>query len=1268
MSVWNGSYTAPLWSGSATTAKSNQFLFISTIIDHNPQIGITGGNVVDLPSTFQHFQVFDLSAGNLDLSGNLDVSGSITSLTSINAPIGNITDVESYVTVASYRVETPAILMTDTTLTAYGGNIYANGHLVGGTASNSNVSQWANYLAINNINANGCNIINVTNLSSISVNSGFIIATQGSFSNFNFSTMKGTSANISTINNSTMYVNIGWFSTLHVSSLDAPGFSNFLSNWSYYPALTDVNANNHNINNVATVNTQVVYATNGTTTQSLYVGTGGTTFSGDVRINGTGNTFSPYWYNLTMDANITTGQANQLYPPTNNQYFSDYHIGINVADIESAGAFTLAHLDMASSGWVIPTGNVTLSANNYTLLSPFIYIDDIFPYVHEVTGTFRGNAYYGTTGSGQLAYMRMNYDASAVVGKIPNQGALIEINADSYFGILANPITTSSRIAITGGRNQSFATYQNTFSAGDFGIWPVNTNICEIDMYCPIGYLGGGTTTNRVQGGVAGARNDMTAEGTLGGYGTEMNVYSTDLMYIYTNGDLYIGYGGEVPQYTPSGSEQPDTPYQHVHIAQVQDITGRTDNGDIGAELVNINSIQAYTSNAFIKNFNYLIGYDINFAYPNEYRDIPISTISTLVLTPSFVSTVTVFSNAVFLSSGVEFLSSIYPYRSTVTVSTITTSSFNYQSNVLANFWNPSTINSNLNDFVISRWNYINGISTILQGYQYKGSLVSVNDLMTSNQVVYSNTEIDYLRYPTTIVPQVPTDVYTPLDLNFAISSLTTSYQYSNATTIDDYNVTVSSTTAFYYVDSNNCYGCAFSNDIVDYPSIDNLVIVAGWSNQTGFFDVYNGGNIIPITFQSEYPNEGVTINPYTNSRTIFQGQFGDPPIYHEPITTDNLQPFYISTLYQNNTYLTQSGSNTLLEIDLTGIDVNGNPIGGQGTLQINGVVDMLGNNIENILNIYVSQINVDTIATNLSGIVSYNNTINMNYNNILNVNGLTLDNIYANTGTDVYFNNNVNFNNYGIDNCQAIRVDYIHANLNGTPVFPDGMQVDTISAYVTGKTTFNTDIDMNDNYIQGVNFLNVDYITTNANSQIDFQGNTLTSIFSLQLSHGSQILETLYGGTNSIFLDNQTVTNGNFVISNGLANPTLTFDSGKQAFIDFYENFRISSNVDMMYNDISNVGNLYATDISANNINVSTINGVVPCNQILQSGVTTAGSTVTLPIAYSGTGSYGIQLTYTGVTDTRGFASLASIINSVSEFTVWGNTGSSVFWMTIGI
>ena len=1275
-------YTSPLWSGQGTTTgtKSNQNLFLSNVKDDNPYIGITGGNSVQFPSDYQDLNVVLLSAG-------------IINATTINT---------------SYLLTTPAILITDTTLTAYGGNLYANGILVGGATSNSNVSQWANYEAINNINANGSNIFNVNNLSSISLSTNTLFANsaqissiranvatvstisglQGSFSNFTFSSLKGTYGNISTINNSTMYVNIGWFSTINVSSLNAPGFSNFLSNWSYYAALSDVNIANHNINNVITLNTQGVYATSGVTTNSLYVGTGGTTFSGNARFNGTGNIFSPYWYNFTMDANITTGQPSQIYPPTNTQYFSAYNIGINCLDITSlpSAAFTHSHLNMNVSGWIIPTGNVTLSANNYTLYAPYVYVDGIPPYIHTTSGSFRGNAYFGTTGSGQLAYIRMNYDASAVLGKIPNQGALLEINADSYIGVLANPLTTSSRIAITGGRNQSFSTYQNTMSAGDFGIWPVNTQICELDMYCPIGYLGGGTTTNRVQGGVAGARNDMTAEGTLGGYGTEMNIYSTDLMYLYTNGDLYIGYGGEVPMYKPSGSEQPRTPYQHVHIAQLQDLTGRTDDGDIGAQLVNINSVQAYTSNSFIKNFAYLVGYSENFAYPNEYRLVGISTVSTLVLTPVITSTITVFSSIDFLSTNISnvstvYRSSIFPFISTVSVSITSVSSLQFTSTVLEDLWNPSTINSNLSDWTINKYNYLKGISTILQDYQYYGSLVNVDSIVTSNVttsnfVDLSSSEVDYAPIGTipSIATVVPSNNVLTVNLDFTISSINTYYQYSNVFQIDNYDVTVSSLTAFYYVDSNTCYGSGFSNQIIsDFGYADNLVLVAGWSNQTGFFDVYNGGNI-PITFQSEYPNEGVMVNPFTNSRIIFQGATADPPIDQQPITSNGLTPFYVSSLYENNTYFTQSATGTTLEIDLSSTDAEGTSTTSLGTFAINANMTLNGNDLSGVHQIsvdyilptegdYVSfpsnGISTDFITAYTNAYIGFNKDANLLANNIIDVNQISVDYIVPNQ------NSQIDFQGTNLSNINYLYMDGFFCSVPDTTDFeevrfvsyPDpGAGIPPFYfAYSSDSVTYTP--------------IAADWSAFPASQVVDLGYNSLADVAAVNFFNGSSIAETLYGGNNYLYLNNQTLVNGNFVISNGLANPALTFDSGKQAYIDFYENFSISCNVDMMSNNISNVNNFYAVDISAANINVSTINGLplVPLNQIIQSGITTAGSTVTLPISYSSTGSYGIQLTYTGLTDTRGYAPLASVINTVSEFIVWGNTGTSVFWTTIG-
>ena len=312
-----GAASLALWSGTAKaqTNQSNQNLYL-TNASNDYQIGITGGNTITLPSTLNHLYVANLS--------------------------------------------TFATALNDTLLTASVGLLYANGVLVNGdTPAESNVDMWATFPAVANVNFANHNItgantiaaanVLTSNITASTINTSTIHASIGwfstlnvsslnasisSFSTLNVSSLNALTLNASTINTSTIHASIGWFSTINVSSLNAPGFSNLLSNWSYYPALSDVNVNSHNINGAATVNANNVNA-GGIATNSLYVGTGGTTFSGNARFNGTGNTFSPYWYNFTMDANITTGQASQLYPPTNNQFFSDSHIGVNVFDIES---------------------------------------------------------------------------------------------------------------------------------------------------------------------------------------------------------------------------------------------------------------------------------------------------------------------------------------------------------------------------------------------------------------------------------------------------------------------------------------------------------------------------------------------------------------------------------------------------------------------------------------------------------------------------------------------------------------------------------------------------------------------------------------------------------------------------------------------------------------------------------------------------------------------------------------------------------------------
>ena len=258
--------------------------------------------------------------------------------------------------------------------------------------------------------------------------------------------------------------------------------------------------------------------------------------------------------------------------------------------------------------------------------------------------------------------------------------------------------------------------------------------------------------------------------------------------------------------------------------------------------------------------------------------------------------------------------------------------------------------------------------------------------------------------------PQPPSDLITPFSLEYAQSLSVSTYFYSNVTTIDNYNVTVVDGIAYYTVDVGNCYGCAFSNQIIsDWGYASALVIVAGWYGSFGFFDVYNGGNI-PITFQSEFYNElGPNAIPaYTNSRAIFQGADADPPILIEPITTAGLSVGTTNSSYINSTYVTQSPSETILTIDLSGSDAYGNPIGGEGTLGINASVDLRGNTIQG-----VAQLNTDSIVPAFHGSLNVGANVEMNYNNINDAQQISIDYISPSINGQVDFlgTNVVNIN-----------------------------------------------------------------------------------------------------------------------------------------------------------------------------------------------------------------------------------------------------------------
>ena len=271
-------------------------------------------------------------------------------------------------------------------------------------------------------------------------------------SGINSSNIKISSIQVNYISSGLIQSGILSTLTLNVSSINGSNITEYSnSNWSKYPAIQDVNISNYNINNIATTNTN-----------AIVVGNGGQLWNGNAQFNGTGNLFSPYWYNFTMDANITTGQANQQYPPTNSQYFSQYDVYHNSFDAESLTnnlTFNNAHLGInAQSVAVLPVGNVILESKNYKLNLPFVE-----PPISYLAGTYRGSAYLGVNGTGPSAYIRMNYDSLG--NYIPDNSALVEINADSVTGV--TPLA-SSRVRTTAGKCDMLGTYGATMTAGTF--------------------------------------------------------------------------------------------------------------------------------------------------------------------------------------------------------------------------------------------------------------------------------------------------------------------------------------------------------------------------------------------------------------------------------------------------------------------------------------------------------------------------------------------------------------------------------------------------------------------------------------------------------------------------------------------------------------------------------------------------------------------------------------------------------------------------------
>ena len=259
--------------------------------------------------------------------------------------------------------------------------------------------------------------------------------------------------------------------------------------WAEFPAISNVNMNNCNIYNVHMINGNQFFDASqwsrfeaiqdvSMNNKSIY-NANNVNVKGFFRVEG--NASSPYWNEIKLDGNITTANNTTLYPPTNEQYFSSYRVDGQVFSPIGLfpGAAQTTTFQMGKGGVILPLGDVKLKANNAILYEPFVSP----PYSYAM-GTYRGYAFFGIDNCSPTAYIRMNYDTLG--NFIPNNSALIEINADSVTGITE---LASSRVRTTAGKCDMLGTYGATLTAGTYinSLEPnLNNNYtatCKVNLY-----------------------------------------------------------------------------------------------------------------------------------------------------------------------------------------------------------------------------------------------------------------------------------------------------------------------------------------------------------------------------------------------------------------------------------------------------------------------------------------------------------------------------------------------------------------------------------------------------------------------------------------------------------------------------------------------------------------------------------------------------------------------------------------------------------------
>jgi len=1343
MSIWNGNYQPPLWSGTNNITSginsnqlistvtglgtigyisSSQLLSSITSIDNvlstilSTILSTTaGGGSNNLALWANYPAITNINANGNSLINANNVNASNINTNNINGYLGNNINVNNTLIVNSnFSAKGISSLTVSTnSLTAnYLSNSSNNLTIATDVTLSNHTIRNIDQIGINSIYANNGKIINIFNDTNYNNNSIYNVKSISS-SVISTGILNVSSISTNFISLSSIGGTYGNYLSTTLGNLSNASTTITPSNWANYPAINDVNLSNHNMNNGNTITSSNLYATNGTTTESLYVGNGGTIFSGNAQFNKIdyGN-----YRNFTMDANITVANNATLSCPNFSGYYSNYFLGVNSVDTTgyfTNAATTNAQLQLYTNQsafllGIIPFGNAKLIANNYQIT---------FPPIVGTTYHFRAQVGMGTTGDGANTWIKMNDDSTAL---LPNTSGLIEINADSVYNSIGG-LLGPGRITQTAGVNQLFGTFSNQIYAGYASILqPFSfAHICAIDQYAPIGGLGGGITTIVTNGGGeefgikgAGARTDLVANNFLRSNDpgvtitSEMNVFCTDIIYLYTEGDTYLGWGNGSNARYGSNREQ------RTHLSNLFDISP-TSNGvtnwygnldmcnnsiynvklnlstgsfstittghlevfnniyqsNARTSLPNINpyypyintnaiemlnsfsSIQSYISspytptriqtitdtphNIYASDFGYTFYSDftttdtvVNIQSGNgELRFYNTGTTTmhfNFYFSPSITPTILPGANLrIIVSNSNSYIADGIPLALSTIFSTVSINKTNFYQDMYDTILSVDISGYNLTSNYKQKGNFYLNASTMTFGRSNTGleilglpndppnypikfvlptqfnsnviiesldtNSISTNSIITSNfntnninldNTLYnSNSEIDYVVFPTTIYT-TPSNEIIPYDMKLSISSLNTYYQYNTINLIDIYNTTLLSGLSYYELDSN-CFGSAFSNEITS-AYCSGLVLVATSSNfsdaSTGFFDIYNGGDI-PITFLTLFPNGGVVINCNASNRATFNGSTYDPPISIDAITSNNLSFFTVSSLYINDTSITQNISSTVFQIELSGYDVNNNPITLLPQFQFNNSINLSNNNIIDVAQINALSItlsdgsNITSLSndSNNGGIAKFFTTENQFLFTTNNGNSAVIALDYS--GIVETFLSNDSIGNFHLSN------GYNNIIFEGTT------HQDYISANCNIGIAFNNYIDLQGNNIYDASLLGVDYLQTYNNGSITFN---VPAYFNSNDLSGAKSFAFL--GTNPIYPSGFIGNTNDIIVQNSIDmsnNSIINLFTTATDYITANSNVTISitSPLDLNYRNIYNANNL-TVDYLSNNSN----------------------------------------------------------------------------------